>query len=133
MPTSRQGKRFMKILVMSNIIRISDPQYEKKSSVSLITPFGWAESQLVGCFGLGSTAAAVRLVVSPAVAILHYSPHSFRCPAAISSTAAALLPLAGRAPAESSQEQTKMYQPKRRAAWVARASRPLRWPGLVPR
>jgi len=86
--------------------------------LNTITPFGWAESQLVGCFGLGSTAAAVRLVGSsrsdgtnPAVAILLYSPHSFRCPAAISSTAAALLPLAGRAPAESSQEQTKMYQP----------------------
>jgi len=106
----------MKILVMSNIIRISDLQYEKKSSVSLITPFGWAESQLVGCFGLGSTAAAVRLVGSsrsdgtnPAVAILLYSPHSFRCPAAISSTAAALLPLAGRAPAESTLNSVRLF------------------------
>jgi len=76
--------------------------------LNTITPFGWAESQLVGCFGLGSTAAAVRLVGSsrsdgtnPAVAILLYSPRSFRCPAAISSRTAALLPLAGRAPAES--------------------------------
>jgi len=26
------------------------------------TPFGWAESQPVGCFGLGSSAVAVRMV-----------------------------------------------------------------------